>query len=309
MARPQDPPDERLARLARRQHGIVSRRDALTVGVTDSQLQTRVRAGQLERVRPGVFRIAGSVATWEQAVAGALASQPGSVASHGTAARLWGFEPAPPTEGIHLLAPTGSRSRGAGIVAHRSVHHDLHDLTRRLGLAVTTSARTLADCCDALGAEGTGRALDDLLRRGQVTLDEVRATAARLAGPHPRLLRPLGAALALRVEGYELADSDLEVRALRLIREAGLPAPVQQHPVLLAGRTHPYRLDLAYPWWMVAIELMGWAWHGNRSRFDRDSSRTSALVSAGWTVLPYTSETLDAQLVPELSRVLTRLAS
>lgn len=140
------------------------------------------------------------------------------------------------------------------------------------------------------------------MRRKVVTLDEVRATAARLVGGGQRSLGPLRVALARRVEGYDLSESDLEVQALRLLAKAGLPAPAQQHPVQVGGRT--YRLDLAYPSALLAIELDGWAWHGGRAAFDSDHVRIAALVAAGWRILPYTSVTLGPVLVEQVARAL-----
>jgi hypothetical protein len=41
------------------------------------------------------------------------------------------------------------------------------------------------------------------------------------------------------------AESDLEVELIRALRGHGLPEPVRQHPLEIAGRR--FRLDVAYP--------------------------------------------------------------
>jgi very-short-patch-repair endonuclease len=47
-------------------------------------------------------------------------------------------------------------------------------------------------------------------------------------------------------------------------------------------------LDLAFPDVLLAIEIDGWAWHGDPERFQRDRRRQNVLVTAGWTVLRFT---------------------
>lgn len=295
--------DLTVARLAARQHGAISRRQALAAGLTRHQVDRRIASGRLVVLRRGVFAIAGAPASWHQVVMGSvLAGPPGTVACESTACRVWAFEPCPPDTGLHVLSPGSGRGRTPGVVGHRSTLIVPADLSRRSGVPVTSPSRTLVDSCGSLGVDDTGAALDDLLRRRIVTLDKVRATAARLAGPGRRKMRPIAEVLAQRAEGYELSDSDLEVRALTLLRRAGLALPVQQHRVVVGGRR--YLLDLAYPEHLIAVELNGWEWHGRyRSGFDRTHDRQAALASAGWIVLPFTSETIDTLV----ARVLTLL--
>ena len=91
---------------------------------------------------------------------------------------------------------------------------------------------------------------------------------------------------------------------LRLLVAHGLPAPVQQHRVRLGGRT--LRLDLAYPPARVAIELLGWEFHGSRSAFDGDRARANAVRLAGWTLLEFTSRTPDQAIVESVTLALAQ---
>ncbi len=299
----------RLAALAVRQHGVFTRDQARRVGISDRQIDHRIASGVFVVHRYGALGPAGVPPTWEQAtMAAILAAGPGSLASHATAARLWDITPVPGSDGIHVMSPTPlRRSRSDGVIGHRSTLLVPSDLRRRRSIPVTSVARTLADCCGPLGIAGTGTALDDAVRRKLLTLDHMRATAARLMVKGRRHTGVLAAVLAERIDGYDLSESDLEVRALRLLRRAGLPAPVQQHRVRLGRRT--VRLDLAYPELMVGIELDGWTWHRHRSSFDRDRARLSELVTFGWTVLVHTSRTLDHDLVRQVATLHRRAAS
>ncbi len=294
----------RLARLTARQHGLFTRTQARECGLTDRQVDRRLRNGLYVPHRTGVLLVAGVPPSWEQSVQGAvLACGPEAMAAGPTAARVWDLSPRPSPQGIHVLTPTSAgRARRPGIVARRSSILVPADRSQRHGIDVTSPARTLADCARDLAADEVAAALDNGLRRNLLTLEAMRSTAARLMTPgRPRTT--LARVLALRLPGYDPGDSDLEVDALARIRRAGLPPPAQQHPVVVEGRT--LHIDLAYPDLMIGIELDGWEWHRHRVSFDRDRRRLSWLAAGGWATLVPTSETID-DLVPQLRQLIPR---
>ncbi|HEX4776127.1 MAG TPA: DUF559 domain-containing protein [Acidimicrobiia bacterium] len=84
--------------------------------------------------------------------------------------------------------------------------------------------------------------------------------------------------------------SVLEARFERLLRVAGLPAPVRQHEVLVGS--HRYFLDFAYPEARVMIEVDGWEARGRRETFETDRARQNRLMLAGWTPLRFTARSL-----------------
>nr|WP_168172240.1 DUF559 domain-containing protein [Pseudonocardia sp. AL041005-10] len=106
---------------------------------------------------------------------------------------------------------------------------------------------------------GTARRV---LQGGRHTGDRGRRAAARRRG--------------------DRADSALERRLLRLLREARLPGLVRAVPF------GPWTIDLAFPAVQVAVEVDGWAWHSDPERFRTDRRKQNALVAAGWTVLRFT---------------------
>ena len=82
---------ERVHTLMRRQHGLITRSQALECGLTAradrvAPLERPVAA----RSSPNVYALAGTPPTWEQAVLAAVLRRrrPMSLASHGTAGRL-----------------------------------------------------------------------------------------------------------------------------------------------------------------------------------------------------------------------------
>jgi very-short-patch-repair endonuclease len=77
-----------------------------------------------------------------------------------------------------------------------------------------------------------------------------------------------------------LAESPMESRIRLALHFAGLPPPVLQHPV------GPYRLDMAYPELMVAVEYDGRD-HLDPDRALRDLQRATYLGRSGWVVLRF----------------------
>src|ERR1700722_12146800 len=90
----------------RRQHGAISRSEAVADGLSHRQIQQRGASGQWILIYPGAYRPAAHTITPEQQIlAAVLSAGPGAVASHQAAAYLWG-----------LLEWREAQSRAAGTV-------------------------------------------------------------------------------------------------------------------------------------------------------------------------------------------------
>jgi hypothetical protein len=55
-----------LYKLAEQQYGVVSRAQALAAGLSESQVERRIRMGHLCRVFPAIYRVGGSPVTVRQ---------------------------------------------------------------------------------------------------------------------------------------------------------------------------------------------------------------------------------------------------
>lgn len=77
----------------------------------------------------------------------------------------------------------------------------------------------------------------------------------------------------------------LERRFRRLLRDAGLPPPVGNHPVELGTRR--VWLDACYPVERVAIELDGRAYHLDARDWEADLERQNDVVLEGWLLLRF----------------------
>lgn len=297
--------DERLLNdLGARQHGLLNRSQAHQAGLSDAAIKRRIQSGRWQRLRTGVYVVGAVPSTWHQRVMGTcLGGGFDLVASHRTAARLWNLVGA---DGRIEVTVTGERRvRLPGVRVHQSILLPELDRTTRAGIPVTSLARTVADVSSHQDPLTVGIWIDEAMRNHRLDLLDLRSCVARLTGPGRRDLRPLQAALARRLPGYDPGDSELEARALRALTDAGLPAPVQQHPVRRPDGRRAF-IDLAYPPEMVAIELDGWEHHGRRSAFDPDRIRRNELTLLGWDVYQFTATMADRMLTATIASALTR---
>lgn len=295
-----------MARAARSQHGLVTRSQALEY-LTQRQLERRVRDGGLERVRPGVYRLAGSPLTWEQQVlAACLSGSADASASHATAARLLGlkgFESANDVEAIEITTPSRTRTRLSGVAVHDTAVRGPSHFTRKSRIPSTSVARTLCDLTWHSQPWQVERALDDALRRQLTSLRLVTRVFRDLAHRGRRKSTVMRALLEARLPGYESGESPMEDRLLRWILDAGLPPPTQQHRVRIGGTS--YRLDLAYPEFSIGIEYDGWDVHKPRSAFDADRKRQNAFETRDWMILRYTSASSRELVVAEVAQAIS----
>jgi very-short-patch-repair endonuclease len=167
----------------------------------------------------------------------------------------------------------------------------------------TTVAKTLVDCAPWLRGRRFEQAVDDARRRGLVTMEEVERSLAevdhgRRTGRH--LVVPVRPIAASR---HHPGGSDRELDVLRFLRSAGLPVPVQQHRITVAGRVR--YLDYAYPASRLYLEWDGFEDHGlRRAVFDDDRERDAELALAGWLGLHFTSRTRPRDIVRRVERAL-----
>jgi hypothetical protein len=282
--------DAAVAAIASRQHSLILRDQALACGMTDRMIRNRVECGRWWRVAAGVYRLAGVPVTWKQrALAACLVSGTGAVVSHRSAAVLWGvsgFRPGP----LEITVPAGRSGRNALARVHRS---DEVDGVRRDGVPVTRPARTIADLARVVSGDVLEEAVDDALCRRLCRLDELPARGA---------LREVLAAW----NGDGLPEGVAEMRVVRALLAAGLPAPVRQYEIWVGGVLIA-RVDLAYPPFRLAMELDGFRWHAGRRKFRSDRMRRNRVEAAGWRLLEAAPEDIGA-LVAGAAAIVRRAA-
>jgi len=288
--------------LATRQYGLVTRRQLVALGTTDRQVEHAIRTERLLRVEHGVYRIAGTPEGWRgRALAAVLGAGANAVASHETAGVLWGFRYLAP-EVIEITTPRPALRQRHGARYHRSVVL-APDVTSVDGIPATTYERTLVDLSARLSEHQLGRILDDGLRLRRASTAGLQTCLDRLSPARGRRVSRVRRVLDAREVAPHPGDSGAERDLFALLTGTGLPRPVPQHAVTIAGRT--YHLDLAYPERRVAIEYDGWGPHGTtRTSFLRDRARVSDLTTAGWRTLVFTDAVPEAEVVRQVAVVL-----
>lgn len=138
-----------LELFAHDHHGLVTRDVALRRGMSRFQWYKAIESGLLEPIHPGVCRLCGAPPTREQAIAAAvLGAGPGAMASHRSAAHLWGI-PRTDDDPLEIILPVRTRRATLdGVIVHRP--RDRRDLSPVLRQNIRTS-NVLRLLCD-LGA-------------------------------------------------------------------------------------------------------------------------------------------------------------
>jgi very-short-patch-repair endonuclease len=276
--------ESQVRALAESQHGVVSRAQALDLGVSEAAVARRVRDGLWARVLPGVFRITGAPESGPQLpMAATLWAGEGSVVSHATAARLLGIDGARERK-VEIWVPSPRNPRHPLIAVHRGPRIHEPDLERRGPIPVTDPVRTLIDLSARMEDDQLLAATESAFRAKLCTPERlgVRVDSLRASG------RPGAGRLAelLATRSGPALESMLEAKMWLLLRRSGLPLPERQYWVSLPGGR--YRLDFAWPEQRVALECDGWEHHGRRAAFARDRARLAEFAAADWRVLPVT---------------------
>jgi very-short-patch-repair endonuclease len=291
------PDGHALAELARRQHGVVSRRQLLELGHARATISVWENDGKLHRIHRGVYAVGHEALSWQGRLQAAVLANEPAVASHITAAWIWGLLRSRPGT-FHLTAPT-RRHRKEKVVVHFA-RLETDDVTTVDDIPVTSPGRTVLDLAPNKSWRDLGRFLrslddDELLDRRRV-----EALLSRTAG-HPGNAKLTAALRAYKPETATLR-SDLEKRFRDLLLAAGLPRP--QMNALVEG----YELDAYWEAEGFAVELDVYATHGSPTSFEADRERADDLLLAGIELIRVTDVRLDREPRETVARVAAHLA-
>jgi very-short-patch-repair endonuclease len=262
--------EQKLARLAGATHGVVTRAQLVSAGLSLDEIRHRIEKGALLREYPGVYRVGHRAPTAEaRYLAAVWACGRGAQLSGRAAGHLLGLLAAPPSM-PEVTAPTVRRIRGIRTRRCRTAREPF--LWR--GVPVTTPARTLVDLASVLAVADLARACHEAGIRHGTTPGEVEAILGRRrgAGKLRRILR-----------GDEhVSLSALERRFLTLLRREGLPLPVTNRPA--GGR----RVDCRWHDQRLTVELDGYRYHSSRHAWETDRRREREAYARGDDFRRYT---------------------
>jgi len=279
-----------LAEIAGHQHGIVARGQVEGLGLGGNTVDLWVRQGRLHRIHPGVYALGHDAITvrgrWMAAV---LASGPGAVLSHRSAAALWGIWGSGTGE-AHVTVPRKTRSQ-------RSIRRHfgalpVDEVTIRDGIPVTSAARAVLDLAADKGEAAAESALREIEYLGIYGPVSIRTLLAR----HPR---HRGTAIVarclerLRDDPGGRVRSPLEELFLPFLDTHRIPRP-RLNAWLSIGDDR-FQVDCLWPSARLIGELDGFQTHGTRRAMSADRKRDRELLAARYRVLRITASQLRTE--------------
>jgi very-short-patch-repair endonuclease len=238
-----------------------------------------------------VYRIGGAPQTFESRVlAAVLAGGPGAIASHRTAAALWGIDGY--AKGlVEIAVPRDRWCRLASVVCHQSSDLDRVQPGVVAGIPVTPPARTLLDVGRYRNEISLRSAVESARRLKLVDWSDLIATLAAHARKGRHGVRRLRTVILANAHRAEVTDSEFELLVLALLAEHDLPRPVLHYRLHDRAGRFVAEIDLAYPSHKVALELDGKI-HLREDVWERDRPRQNRIELLGWMVLRFTWRTL-----------------
>jgi len=293
------------AEQAKAQGGVISREQLTTLKLTRAAIGSMLRRGQLQLVLRGVYRFTHSEPSAKQLIAGALlALPPQSALSHFSALREWNLRGVEiPDSALHLSVQNRrAHYLGPGIVVHRPKSE--FTVFERNGLPVTGLAQTIIEVAHLATPEQLETWVDAAQKRYSRFPSWLRDDLANRSSRFDAGVAFLKGLLQTRSGAP--AESPMETRTFRYLREHGLPLPVKQHSISDAAGFICFA-DFAWPDFLVCAQYDSTTWHSLGPRFHLDAAQRSRLAAAGWLCLTVTSKMLESTAWrEELPRILER---
>jgi hypothetical protein len=277
--------DARLACLAEEQHAVATGAHLRALGLSNEQIEYRLRVGRLHRVHQGVYAIGHPDITLHgRFLAAALAVGADGVLSHRSAAVLWGFAPTTWAQDgtIDVAVPRRPRQR-EGLRIHSLTALDRGAWTMRHRIPVTTPNKTLLDLAKRREPD---RTLKRLLGQAQVerrvSIPQLRAEAARTGGPGATRI------LSITEKGARPTRSGLEDRMFDLCDDLTMPRPKSN------GRVEGVEVDFHFEQQRVIVETDGGRYHRSEEQREADRAKQARLEAAGYRVLRIAGDEIDS---------------
>ncbi|HEX5781157.1 MAG TPA: type IV toxin-antitoxin system AbiEi family antitoxin domain-containing protein [Solirubrobacteraceae bacterium] len=274
--------DVRVARLAARQHGVVSTADLLACGLDHDAISVRVKNGRLHPLHRSVYTVGHANPTQDGwYLAAVKACGEGAVLSHRSRAMLENIirweDRYPDVLVLGESAPQHERING-----HRTSYLPARHVTTVRGIPVTTAERMLLDLAAVLPEHRLRRAVRQTLF---LKLTTVRSLVEVLDGPGPMRGRKKLARILARSAAP--TQSELEDVVLDLILQGGFTHPLVNEPLYLAGRQ--IVPDFCWPDQRLVIEADG-PHHDTPFERAEDRERQAILEAHGYRVIRVTWE-------------------
>jgi very-short-patch-repair endonuclease len=246
------------------------------------------------------------VPTREQAICAAvLAASPGCLASHRSAAYLWGI-PRPDDDPIEVIVTRRTRSPELdGVTVHRP--RDRKDLkpVLRQNIPTTNVLRLLCDL-GAVDPAAVSEAVGHVVTSRLASPVALRAAIDRHSRRGRHGVPAFRDALEEWVIDGKPVDSLLETTMNRLLKDHGLP-PAEFH-----ARIAGYEVDFWIIGTPVVLECDGWEFHAKtRRQQEADAARDIDVLAQGYATIRFAFRPImrhPDSLVRRIRKVLRRWA-
>jgi very-short-patch-repair endonuclease len=277
-----------LRPVARRQLGLVSRRQVLETAATPRWLGSRLKTGDLQIIEAGFYLLPGYDRTWDvEALAACLSRGAAARLGFSSAANVFDLVEGQRHDGhLEVVVPHARACPSTDAVTlHRTRRLTSADVAKYGALPVTTVARTIIDLAARLDDDKVERLVDDSLVRRLTSVPLLSSCLSRNAGSGRRGCGSVRSALALWDAGT--MQSHAEVVVARWLRGLGFATPVAQMAVKGPdGRR--WFVDFGWPAFRVVLEVDSFQHHHGPRKLSRDHERRSAIEAEGWRVLSTT---------------------
>ena len=260
------------------QRSLITRTQALELGLSSSAISRRVGTHEWQRLLPEVYLVGATEPTWIQLVHAALMwGGDTSCLSHRSAARLLKLDVSI-DEHVHIFRDRRN-SPARWLIVHRPGSTLASDRLFLDGTRCTSATRTIIDLTLKSTPKELEMAVHSALHR---RLTSVPKLVDRIDRCSPRMGSRLKPLIDL-LDGSPPAQSRFEINFMRAIRGGDWAPPVRQFEVQI-GERH-FFLDFAWPEQRVAVECDSFAWHASPSAWAATCERRNALTAGGWVVL------------------------
>lgn len=291
---------DRLARIARRQHGLWTTAQARAAGITDQQIGRRSDQGDWIEIRNDVF-CAATQPTDEvgRILAICLEIGPPVALSGAAAAFVRRFPDIGSPSTVTFLVPLSRRTGAAGCKVERSRCFPAV-VPRVDGVPVLSRVDTLLTLADQVTSGVLVDCLQELTRQGDVSLDDVR-TASRRGRRGSAALQQAVIALS------EGGDSRPERLLHRALRAGGVPGFEFGWELLLPDGVR-YQPDLWHEALGFCLEVDGLATHTKATRMDGDRIRDNRMSLLGIAVARFTASRVTREIRAVVGEVAAAVA-
>jgi very-short-patch-repair endonuclease len=296
--------DPEIARVVGLQHGQIHRQQLYAAGIGRGAIAHRLQTGRLHQTFPSVYRLDPAPPQHlAKAMAAALHCRGNALVAELDAAELFQMldttQRRRPDRPVEMLLVARTMHPIPGIRMRRVAHLARQDIRWRYGIPVTSPARIVLDIAAAFDDFELEAALAAAIRRGVVRPSQLRDVIQR--NPYAKGVRKL-ATLLDAAESPHDTRSDYERRLLALIRSAELPLPLTNTYI------GEHMVDMLWPDLKLVIEFDSWAFHGDRSSFEKDRLRDQVLSVSGHHVMRVTARQIDhtpTALVARIAAIIT----